>query len=103
MIFDVILLKEKENGYIARPLLWPDSATHGATEQEALERVHILIRDLFSRTRLVQVDVDVPNDEENPWVSEAGIFADDPQWDGFIASMLQFRQQTNESEIADLV
>lgn len=57
--FDVILLQQVDNGYSARPVLWPDSVAHGATEQEALDRVRTLIRDLLSRTRFVQVELDV--------------------------------------------
>ncbi len=36
MIFDVILFKQTNNGYVARPTFWPNEVAYGATEQEAL-------------------------------------------------------------------
>ncbi len=36
MYFDVILQKQPDSGYIARPVLCPDSSVHGTTEQEAV-------------------------------------------------------------------
>ena len=59
MTFDVILLRQMCNGYSARPVLWPDFVVHGATEQEALDRVRALIRDLLSWTRWVRVELGV--------------------------------------------
>ena len=104
MNFDVLVLKEPENGYVARPLLWPDSAVQGATQQEALERVRLLIRDLIGRTQIVQVEVDVPEQQElNAWQAKAGTFAVDPTWDDFIEAMADYRRQVNiepESEFA---
>jgi hypothetical protein len=103
MTFDVVLVKEANNGYIARPVLWPDSAVHGATEQEALRRVRVLIRDLVNRTQFVQVQVDVPKVQVgNPWLTKAGVFADDPTWDDFLQAMADYRQQLGDEQITAL-
>lgn len=97
MTFDVILFKQAGNGYVARPAFWPDEAAYGATEQEALDSVRKLIRDLLNRTRFVQVEVDVPvEDVENPWLAKAGMFANDPTWDSFLKAMADYRQQLDE-------
>lgn len=94
LTFHVILLKQAENGYVARPVLWPDSVVHGATEQEALERVRALIRHLFSRTQFVQVEVDIPEHQvDNPWLAKAGMFADDPTWNDFLQAMADYRRR----------
>lgn len=103
MTFDVILLQQAENGYVARPVLWPDSVVHGATEQEALERVRALIRDLLIRTQFVQVEVDVPEHQvDNPWLAKAGMFADDPTWDDFLKAMADYRQQLEAEQVSEL-
>ena len=102
MTFDVILLKQADNGYLARPVLWPDSSVQGATEQEALDRVQALIRDLLNRTRLVQVEVDVTeHPADHPWLAKAGLFADDPTWDDFLQQMADYRQQLDEAQIVE--
>lgn len=103
MTFDVIVLKQAENGYVARPVLWPDSVVHGATEQEALDRVRVLIRDLLGRTRFVQVEVDIPEHQgDNPWLAKAGMFADDPTWDDFLRAMADYRRQLDAEQAAEL-
>jgi len=103
LTFDVILFKLAGNGYVARPVLWPDSVAHGATEQEALDRVRVLIRDLLSRTQFVRVEVDVPKDQvDNPWLAKAGMFADDPTWDDFLTAMADFRRQLDQEQTSEL-
>jgi hypothetical protein len=100
MTFDVVLVKEANNGYIARPVLWPDSTVHGATEQEALRRVRALIHDLLNRTQFVQVQVDVSETQaSNPWLAKAGIFADDPTWDEFLQEMAEYRQELDDKQL----
>ena len=76
MTFDVIIFKQTDDGSIARPALWADEAVYGATEQEALDGVQALSRDLLNRMRFVQVEVDVPAEQsENPWLAKAGKFS----------------------------
>ena len=97
MVFDVILFKQADNGYVARPTLWPDEMAYGATEQEALESVRALIRDLLDRTRFVQVEVDVPvKQADNPWLAKAGMFVDDPTWDSFLKAMADYRRELDD-------
>lgn len=103
MTFDVILVKEANNGYIARPILWPESAVHGETEQEALNRVRALIRDLLNRTKFVQVQIDISKDQvDNPWLTKAGIFAEDPTWDDFLQEIAEYRRELNGKQSTEL-
>lgn len=97
MVFDVMLVKEAENGYTARPVLWPDVETHGETQQEALEAVQRRIREMLGHTEFVQVEVDLPNAQaQNPWLERAGMFADDPTWDEFLQAMAAHRRRLDE-------
>jgi hypothetical protein len=103
MTFDVILLKQAKNGYVARPVLWPDSVVHGVTQQEALDGVRALIRDLLGRAQLVQVEVDIPEHQvDNPWLTKAGMFADDPTWDDFLKAMADYRRQLDVEQVSEL-
>ncbi|GIK55954.1 MAG: hypothetical protein HND44_14225 [Chloroflexi bacterium] len=102
MTFDVILQKRMNDGYTARPLLWPDSTVYGTTEQEALERVRALIRDLLEQTQFVQVDIETSETQkDNPWIAKAGMFADDPTWDDFLQAMTDYRRQLDEEQAAE--
>ncbi len=103
MTFDVILQKQLDNGFIARPVLWPDSMVRGETEQEAIARVRVLIRDLLTETQLVQVEIEAPQSQtDNPWIAKAGAFADDPNWDDFIQAMADYRRQLDEEQAVEL-
>ena len=102
MTFDILLIKQAENGYIARPVLWPESVVYGPTEKDALDGIPGLIRDLFSRTQFVQIELDVPERQvENPWLVKAGMFANDPTWDDFLNAMADYRQQLNAEAVSE--
>ncbi len=104
MTFDVILSKQADEYYIARPLFWPDTVAHGATEQEALANVRVLIQNLFNQTQVVQVEVDVPeNQTSNPWLAKAGTFANDPTWEEFLKATADHRQQIDSEQTSELV
>ena len=97
MTFDVILQKQTNNGYIARPVLWPDTSVHGGTQQEALQLVRQLIRDLLTQTQLVQVEIEPDgSDKEHSWSAKAGIFQNDPTWNEFLQEMSEYRRQIDE-------
>lgn len=102
MTFDVILVKQADDGYTARPVLWPDAAAHGSTEQEALDSVRALIRDLLKQTQLVKVEIDTSTDQvNNPWLIKAGMFANDPTWDNFLKIMSDYRQQLDDEQVVE--
>jgi predicted RNase H-like HicB family nuclease len=97
MTFDVLVLKQPDNGYIARPVFWPDAIAHGATEQEAIAGVQTLIRDLLEQVQVVKVEVDIPSNEpENLWLTKAGAFAEDPTWDDFLEKLAEYRKQVTD-------
>lgn len=93
MTFDVIVLKQPDNGFLARTLLLPEVTAQGATEQEALDQISALIRGQFEKFRLVKLEVDLPEARQNPWSARAGIFANDPTWDDFQEVMAEHRRQ----------
>lgn len=43
MQFDVLLTKERSNGYTARPVLMPELIVSGDSQEEALSRVRTAI------------------------------------------------------------
>ena len=79
-------------------MTWPDVVAQGATEQEALDRVRTLIRDLLSAARLAQAEVDAPEEKVvNPRVAKAGMFADDVTWEDFQQAMADYLRQVDEN------
>ena len=103
MTFDVLLVKQPNDGYIARPVFWPDAVAHGATEQEALNGVRVLIHSLLAQTQLVQDEIAGSQEQtDNPWLDKAGVFANDPTWDSFQKVMSNYRQQVDNQQAVEL-
>lgn len=91
MRYDVLLTKDPQNGYTARPLLAPEISVTGTTEAETLARVRAALAQFHSQSRIVQVEV--PDTDDDPWLRYAGMWKDDPDWDEFLADIEQFRRE----------
>lgn len=63
MLYDVLLTKDPQNGYTARPLLAPELTVTGKTEAETLSRVQDALAKLYRQSRIVQVEVPVTADD----------------------------------------
>lgn len=92
MQYDILLTKHPNNGYTARPLLLPEIVVHADNESEVLNLVSEAIADLQNHSRIVQIEVQQPQETDDPWLRFAGMWADDPDWDLFQAEVAAFRQ-----------
>lgn len=92
MQYDILLTKHPNNGYTARPLLLPELVVHAEDEGEVLNLVSEAIADLQNNSRIVRIEVQQPQEADDPWLRFAGMWADDPDWDLFQAEVAAFRQ-----------
>lgn len=92
MTFDVLVTRRTSQQYTARALLFPDIVMTGKTEEEALEQVKTAIIDLRANSRIVQLDVPSLAEAVDPWMLYAGMWSDDPDWEGFQSEVDAFRQ-----------
>ena len=104
MKYTVLLQKEKDNsGFTATAPILPGCQTKGATEQEALDNIRARIEETLSRTRVVSVEVEVPEAEgrKHSWETFAGMWKDDPSFDEFLSEIETERQKVDvEGETA---
>ena len=91
MTYDVLLTK-KDDKFVARVCYWPAIVVEGDTEEEALRQVKASMQSVLAGSRIVQVEVDIHPDQ-HPWQQFAGIFADDPDWEAFQASIREYREE----------
>jgi predicted RNase H-like HicB family nuclease len=97
MQYDILLTKQPNNGYIARPILLPEIVVSGADEEEVLARVREAIAGIYANSRIVRVNVAEPDETTNdPWLRFAGMWADDPNWEQFQAHIEAFRRTIDE-------
>jgi len=99
MTYDVLVTKRDEK-FIARVRAWPEIVAEGDTEQEVLMKARADLKSLLAQGRIVQLEIDVKPDE-HPWRQFAGMFADDPDWDEFQASIQQCREELDRAAAED--
>jgi predicted RNase H-like HicB family nuclease len=99
MIYDVYLMK-KDNKFVARVCQWPVVVAESDTEEDALRKVQANLQALLAGGRIVQLEVAI-KPEEHPWQQFAGMFADDPDWEGFQASIREYREEIDRDSHED--
>lgn len=103
MRYDILLTKSIDNGFIARPLLWPEVVASGQNETEALAGVREALLDVLAQSRIVQLDLSKEQEtEDDPWLRFAGMWQDVPaeDWERFQAAVHAARQTANQTMVA---
>ncbi len=85
-------------GYQAMVLGHPAVRGCGPTREAAIRQAQAALRQAMGNGEIVSVTVDVP--EPNPWLEDAGIWKEDPQWDEYQAALEEYRREVDEREAA---
>ena len=94
-----VILRRKNDKYIARVRDWPELIIEETTREAAIDQIKSqLIEYLNQPPEIVQIDLE-SNDIENPWLKFAGMWADDPTWDEFLAELESYRQEIDEADL----
>jgi len=99
MTYDVLLTK-KGGKFVARVCQWPVIVAESDTEEEALRQVQAHLQSLVAQGRIVQLEVDIQA-EKHPWQPFAGMFAHDPDWEAFQASIREYREELDRNPDED--
>lgn len=103
--YDILLTRQENNGYLARPLLLPELVVSGRDEQEALARVREALAEQQTERRVVHITLPPSQSTaDDPWLRFAGQWGDAAEWAQFQADIAAHRQwidqqmQANEAE-----
>jgi len=103
--YDILLTRQANNGYLARPVLMPELVVAGKDEQEALALLQQAIVNQVTENRLLRIEVPASESTVNdPWLRFAGEWGDEAEWAQFQADIAANRQlleqqmQTTEAE-----
>ena len=99
MTYDV-LLTQQDDKFVARVCQWPAIVAESDTESEALRKVQTHLQSLLAEGRIVQLELDT-QPEEHPWQQFAGMFANDPDWEAFQASIREYREDIDRDSHED--
>jgi predicted RNase H-like HicB family nuclease len=99
MTYDVILRK-KQNKYIARVREWPEVVIEEETREAALVQIkQQLMAYLSQAPEVIPIELEASTSAEHPWLQFAGIWADDPTWDDFVAEVAAHRQEMDAADV----
>lgn len=98
MAYDILVTKHLNNGYSARPLLWPELVLSGANEAEVVESVRVALADFLAHSHIVRVEVEPVGDENDPWLQYAGIWQNlpDDEWNEYLTAINDFRAEMDK-------
>jgi hypothetical protein len=91
-----VLLTRKANKFIARVRQWPVIVVEGESEEEVVRQAQADLQALLAGGRIIHLELDV-QPEAHSWQPFAGMFADDPDWEAFQASVQQYREEVDKT------
>jgi predicted RNase H-like HicB family nuclease len=98
MTYDVILRK-KQNKYIARVRDWPEVVIEEETREAALTQIKQHLTTYLSQPpEVIQIELEPVVTAEHPWLQFAGMWADDPMWDDFVTEVAAYRQEMDKAD-----
>ena len=98
MTYDVILRKTK-NKYVARVRDWPEVIIEEDSREEAIAQIKAQLSEYLSQPpEVIQIDLKPVVHGDNLWLQFAGMWADDPTWDDFVAEVKAYRQEIDKAD-----
>ncbi|MCE7988210.1 MAG: hypothetical protein DYG89_44185 [Caldilinea sp. CFX5] len=101
MKHNILVTKVAGNGYVARPVQWPEVVASGEDEAEAIAAVRQALAQFLSSSRIVQIELPATDQpSEDPWLQFAGMWSamPDEQWDRFQASIAEARELMDQQQ-----
>ncbi|MEG3970237.1 hypothetical protein QUA00_21800 [Microcoleus sp. T2B6] len=88
----VIIKNESDRTVSAALLGWPECKAFGETRSQALQNLHELVNAQLAEAEIVSVKL-TNSRSNNPWVSLAGKYENDPHYDEVLAHIEEYRRE----------
>lgn len=101
MKYNILLTKVAGNGYVARPVQWPEVVASGEDEAEAIAAVRQALATFLTSSRIVEIELPATDQPiEDPWLQFAGMWSamPDEQWEHFQASIAEARRVIEQQQ-----
>mgnify|MGYP000329492335 FL=1 len=90
---DRIIIKNESDRTVSAALLgWPECKAFGETRSQALQNLHDLVNSQLAEAEILSVKL-TSSRSNNPWVSLAGKYENDPQYDEVLAHIEEYRRE----------
>jgi hypothetical protein len=88
-----IIIKNESDRTVSAALLgWPECKAFGETRSQALQNLHDLVNSQLAEAEILSVKL-TSSRSNNPWVSLAGKYENDPQYDEVLAHIEEYRRE----------
>ncbi|XZN89151.1 MAG: type II toxin-antitoxin system HicB family antitoxin [Microcoleus sp.] len=90
--YRIIIKNESDRTVSAALLGWPECKAFGETRSQALQNLQDLVNSQLAEAEIVSVKLTYSR-SNNPWVSLAGKYENDPQYDEVLAHIEEYRRE----------
>jgi hypothetical protein len=93
----VLVTQQSERVWIAKLLAWAGFSVEGDSREDALQKLDQQVKMQLADGEIAYLDLAL-TPADNPWLTIAGKYADDPNWDEYQAAIAAARREANEAE-----
>ncbi len=90
--YHIIIKNESDRTFSAALLGWPGCKAFGETRSQALQNLHDLVNSQLAEAEIIPIKL-TSSRSNNPWVSLAGKYENDPQYDEVLAHIEEYRRE----------
>jgi hypothetical protein len=91
----VLVTQQSEQVWIAKLLTWAGFSVEGNSREDALQKLDRQVKAQLADGEITYLDLPLTQQTENPWLAIAGKYADDPNWEEYVAAIEAVRQEAN--------
>jgi predicted RNase H-like HicB family nuclease len=103
MQYQIFVQNPTARSFLASVVGLPNVTADGVTEKEAIDKLKSILDAQFKHGKLVTIDIDLPTesspDKSDPWITNMGIFQDDPTFDDFLVEVNAYRNEVDRTEV----
>jgi hypothetical protein len=96
----VLVTQRSEHIWQAKFLAWAGFDVEGNSREDALHKLHLKVKAQLADGEITYLDLPLTQ-SHNPWLAIAGKYADDPNWDDYLAAIEADRRESNAAEGID--
>jgi hypothetical protein len=93
----VLVTQRSDQVWIAKLLTWAGFAVEGHSREDALQKLDQQVKAQLADGEIAYLDLPLAQ-TQNPWLTIAGKYQDDPNWEEYQAAIIAARQVANEVE-----
>ncbi len=93
----VLVTQRSDQIWVAKLLTWAGFVVEGHSREDALQKLDEQVKEQLADGEIAYLNLSL-SEAKNPWLTIAGKYQDDPNWDEYQAAIVSARQTANAIE-----